>query len=191
MPLLPYLLSALLVLTNPALVWGTEYTGQELRDIKSLSKQDIDDIKQGRGWGLAKPAELNGLPGPIHLLELREALKLSDGQVEKIESLYVAMNLTAKKIGERYIEQEKAIEHILKQREVPEQALVSAVHKANATLAELRLAHLKAHLATPALLTEKQLEKYQFLRGYSNSDLCNNPPAGHDADMWKRHNNCD
>jgi hypothetical protein len=51
--------------------FASPYAGQETRRIKSLSEQDIDELRQGRGWGLAKAAELNGLPGPAHLLEMR------------------------------------------------------------------------------------------------------------------------
>jgi len=42
------------------------YAGQEKRQISSLSQQDVDDLLGGKGWGLAKPAELNGYPGPAH-----------------------------------------------------------------------------------------------------------------------------
>ena len=186
----PYILPVLLFLLNPLLVSGSEYAGQESRTLKSLSLQDIYDIEQGRGWGLAKPAELNGLPGPIHLLGLKDKLALSDSQIEQIERLYTEMNVNAKKLGERYIEQEKSVEDLLTQPEVSEQELESAVYSATTALAELRLTHLKAHLATPVLLTETQLEQYQVLRGYRGNDPCQNPPAGHDSDMWKRHNNC-
>ena len=46
----------------------SKYAGQEVREIKSLSESDIEELKNGRGWGLAKAAELNGVPGPIHWL---------------------------------------------------------------------------------------------------------------------------
>ena len=34
------------------------YAGQEQREIKTLSAADIDDLRNGRGWGLAKAAEV-------------------------------------------------------------------------------------------------------------------------------------
>jgi len=46
------------------------YAGMQTRSIKALSDQQIADLKAGRGMGLALPAELNGYPGPIHVLEL-------------------------------------------------------------------------------------------------------------------------
>ena len=46
---------------------NSEYVGEERRQIKSLSDDDISELRQGGGWGLAKAAELNGVPGPAHL----------------------------------------------------------------------------------------------------------------------------
>ena len=55
----------------------SKYAGEEKREIKSLSETDIEELKNGKGWGLAKAAELNGLPGPAHLLEMKEEINLS------------------------------------------------------------------------------------------------------------------
>lgn len=62
------LLAASLLLTASAA--GAEsshpYAGMERRPIKALSQQQIDDLRAGRGMGLALAAELNGYPGPSH-----------------------------------------------------------------------------------------------------------------------------
>jgi len=55
----------------------SQYSGQENRDIKSLSPADIDKLQRCSVWGLAKAAELNGVPGPAHLLELKDEIPLS------------------------------------------------------------------------------------------------------------------
>lgn len=47
----------------------TPYAGMQNRAIKSLSDNDINELRRGGGWGLALSAELNGMPGPAHLLE--------------------------------------------------------------------------------------------------------------------------
>ena len=74
------LLSCLLVMTAfqplPAQAQGSPthplpYAGLEARAIKSLSAADVQELRRGGGWGLALPAELNGVPGPAHLLELK------------------------------------------------------------------------------------------------------------------------
>ena len=61
----------------------SKYIGQEGRIIKSLSSEDIKSLQTGTGdafGGMAKLAELNGYPGPRHVLDLTNELKLSDEQ---------------------------------------------------------------------------------------------------------------
>lgn len=47
--------------------------GQQERATRTLSPGDIGDLKAGRGWGLARPAELNRSPGPRHVVYPAEA----------------------------------------------------------------------------------------------------------------------
>ena len=75
-----FLVQATSTLTSP-------YAGEEARVIKSLSAKDIDDLLNGRGWGLAKSAELNGVPGPAHLLEMKSEIGLSSEQVSAIKAI--------------------------------------------------------------------------------------------------------
>lgn len=77
------------------------YTGLEARAIASLSEEDIATLRAGGGWGLALPAELNGWPGPLHLLELREELALSDDQITMITAIYEQMRTEAIAAGAR------------------------------------------------------------------------------------------
>src|SRR4051812_36526408 len=65
------LAATLLVTCNAASAQsGQPYAGLEQRPIKALSQQQADDLRTGRGMGLALAAELNGYPGPSHVLEL-------------------------------------------------------------------------------------------------------------------------
>ena len=48
----------------------TPYAGQQTRTIKALSDDEIAALRNGEGMGMAKAAELNGYPGPIHVLSL-------------------------------------------------------------------------------------------------------------------------
>lgn len=179
----------LLLVSSPG--FATDYAGQQTRAIKSLSENDIDDLTQGRGWGLAKPAELNGLPGPIHLLELKDQLALDAQQQSAIEAIYAEMNQQARELGLRYIEQERALETLLITPGITNQSLSEALQRSAQTLADLRLVHLAAHLKTPDILDPSQLEQYNVLRGYAEMNPCDAVPKGHDPDMWKRHNNCE
>ena len=72
------------------------YAGQQSREVKSLSAQDIDDLLNGRGMALAKAGELNGYPGPLHVLELASELRLTDEQLRLITEIKNRMTASAK-----------------------------------------------------------------------------------------------
>jgi len=174
----------------PLIGQATNYSGQQNRDIKSLSQADIDDLENGRGWGLAKPAELNGLPGPTHLLEYKAELELSEKQIDAITNIYAIMNGQAKILGQKYIKQERKLENLLLEPGVSEEQLQAQIHVSAKLRGELRYTHLRAHLKTPNILSVAQIDKYNALRGYVSKNPCDNPPSGHDVTMWKKHNNC-
>ena len=86
------------------------YAGLQARPVKALSDQQIADLKAGRGMGLALAAELNGYPGPMHVLELATPLGLSDDQRAKVAALFDAMKQEAVALGERLIAAETALD---------------------------------------------------------------------------------
>lgn len=144
------------------------YAGEEQRTIKSLSVEDIDDLRNGRGWGLARAAELNGLPGPVHLLELRTEIALSPQQVEQIEALFEAMKARAVPLGETLVELERSLSDGFANNTVSPASLRELLGKIAAVRAELRFVHLETHLRTPALLSQQQIAAYNRLRGYTS-----------------------
>ncbi|HMB10517.1 hypothetical protein [Saliniramus sp.] len=166
------------------------YAGMETREIKSLSETDIEELRRGGGWGLALSAELNGVPGPAHLLALRDEIGLSGEQVTAIEAIFEEMQAEARRLGEQLIDVEMGIEHAFRHGDLDDDTLHALIGKAEAVRAELRFVHLSRHLSTPPLLTEDQIATYNRLRGYG-SDPCAQVPEGHDPRMWRRHNNCD
>lgn len=166
------------------------YAGFETREITSLSEQDIEELRRGGGWGLALPAELNGRPGPAHLLELREELELSAEQVQAISVIYEDMRVAAITAGERFLAAEATISDAFAGSELSEEALRELLEEAADARAALRFIHLSRHLSTPELLSEAQIQRYSVLRGYSG-DPCANVPEGHDAGLWRRHNGCE
>ena len=94
------------------------YAGLEQRTVKALSEQQIADLRAGRGMGLALPAELNGYPGPSHVLENADALGLSAEQREHTKGLFEAMKAEAVPVGERLIEQEASPAQVERYREL-------------------------------------------------------------------------
>jgi len=172
-------------------VTPSPYAGFQNRDIKSLSETDLTDLRKGAGWGLALAAELNGVPGPAHLLELREQIELTPDQVAAIEIIYAQMQVEAIEAGERLIAAEAAIEAAFRAGNLSPETLRELIAQAAAARAELRYVHLLRHLETPPLLSAQQIARYNTLRGYdSGNDPCSFVPEGHNPDMWRRHNNC-
>lgn len=166
------------------------YSGLEARDIKSLSADDVAELRRGGGWGFALPAELNGLPGPAHLLELQDDLGLSVDQVAQIEAMHQRMRTRAIAAGDQFIQAEANLSDAFKDADLTADELRSLIAAASDARAELRNIHLSQHLATPQLLTRDQIEKYAVLRGYSENP-CLAIPDGHDPNKWRQHNGCD
>lgn len=165
------------------------YAGVETRAIKSLSGTDLKELRRGGGWGLALAAELNGVPGPAHLLELRDKIPLSADQIVTIQQIFNEMQSEAIAAGARLIAAEEAIEAAFRAADLDDAPLRALIAEAESARAELRFIHLSRHLSTPPLLSADQIARYNTLRGYG-VDPCANIPAGQNAEMWRRHNKC-
>jgi Spy/CpxP family protein refolding chaperone len=139
----------------------------EHRSVKALSEQQITDLKAGRGMGFALPAELNGYPGPAHVLELADALHLSDEQRAQTKVLFEAMKAETVPIGERIISDETMLDHLFAGRAVTRATLDAAVSRIASAQGDLRAAHLRYHLAMMEVLTSEQIARYGELRGYA------------------------
>ena len=168
----------------------SKYVGEEKREIKSLSESDIEELENGKGWGFAKAAELNGVPGPIHLLEMKKEIRLSSEQIQKIEDIYQKMKKQAIPLGLELIELERRLNNHFANRTITDNLLHKLLGEIVQVRKKLRYAHLSAHLKTPDILTFEQITLYNELRGYSSNDPCDNIPEGHDTEMWKKHHNC-
>jgi Spy/CpxP family protein refolding chaperone len=144
------------------------YAGQQDRAIKALSPEEMRDLAEGRGMGLAKAAELNGFPGPSHVLELAGELHLTANQRAATEALYQRMLTDAKRLGTAILEGERDLDRRFAERRIDPASLRQAT-TALATLGgELRAVHLVAHLEQVALLTPAQVAEYQKHRGYDS-----------------------
>ncbi len=169
---------------------NSKYAGEEKREIKSLSATDIEELQNGKGWGLAKAAELNGVPGPVHLLEMKEEISLSAEQIQAIEDIYRKMKQEAVPLGLELIELERKLNNHFANRTITNELLRQILQKIAQVHGQLRYVHLSTHLKTPDILKSEQITLYNKLRGYSSDDPCENVPKGHDPEMWKRHHDC-
>lgn len=169
----------------------SKYAGEARQAIKSLSPADIRELKRGGGWGLAKAAELNGVPGPVHLLELKDKIPLDPAQVSAITQLYNRMKVKAVEQGERLITLETALEGHFRDGTITDAILQTSLEAIAAARRQLRYIHLATHLQTPKILSAHQIRSYNTLRGYGAADPCANVPQGHNAARWRKHNHCE
>jgi hypothetical protein len=173
LPCAVILLMANLLLVVPAMAQEhrhgqghSPYAGLEGRATKALSEQQLADLRAGRGMGLALAAELNGYPGPLHVLELGEQLKLTVEQRQRVVEQHAAMKAEAVSVGERLIVQETALDRHFKDRTITPENLATLTTLIGETQGLLRAVHLKYHLAMSELLTAEQSRHYAELRGY-------------------------
>lgn len=160
-------LAATAVLPAPAAPQHSPYAGHEDREIKGLSAEQTDQLLSGEGMGQALPAELNGYPGPKHVIDLAAELELTEEQRDAVSKVFDAMFRQAVDLGFEIVAAERRLDALFAQAEATPEALRTALDELATLRASLRYAHLAAHLDTKALLTDHQVRRYNQLRGYA------------------------
>lgn len=163
------IIASLLLFAGSALAQHQPYAGQQERDIKALSPDEVKQYLSGAGMGYAKPAELNRFPGPMHVLELAEKLELTPDQRVRAKSLMDAHKAEARAIGAKRVDAERAIEMLFRSGSVDDATLATSVREAAVLEGEYRLAHLETHRRTRELLSDEQVGRYVRLRGYEGA----------------------
>ncbi len=132
----------------------------------ALTTEEAEGLLDGRGLAMALAAEANHYPGPLHVLELADALALSDDQRAEAERLRAAMRAEAIPLGEQIVEVERNLDALFASGE----ATSDAVDRMTAHIArlrgQLRAVHLRAHLAMRAALSAAQIAAYDRLRAH-------------------------
>ena len=161
---------ALTVFSNADAAPTGPYAGQEQRAIKALSSEEIDSYLSGKGAGLAKAAELNHYPGPLHVLELAETLQLNPQQKARSEAVFKAMQTQAVLVGKALVDKEQELDRKFASGAMTSKSLHLLLAQIGKLQAEVRGAHLQAHLDQRAILTQEQIAKYDDLRGYTTGN---------------------
>jgi autonomous glycyl radical cofactor GrcA len=161
---------AVFALALPASAQHRPYEGQEARDIKALSAEEVKQYLAGAGMGYAKAAELNRFPGPQHALELADKLGLSAEQRAATQRLMDEHKTEARAIGAKLVDAERRLDALFRGGQVRTEELAAAVREAARLQGEYRLSHLETHRRMRAILTEKQVAQYDTLRGYTSKN---------------------
>jgi len=93
-------------------------------------------------------AELNGYPGPSHVLDLADKLELTPDQRNRIKTMFDAMKAEAVPLGAKLIEQEADLDKQLASRTVTPASLKASTAALAATQGEQRDC-TKAEYAAP------------------------------------------
>jgi Spy/CpxP family protein refolding chaperone len=146
---------------------GSSYAGQHKREIKALSMEEQRGWLEGQGMGLARAAELNGYPGPMHALELAGALRLSSEQMAATRDLMHRHKAEARALGMRLVEAERRLDASFRDKQANESDVERLTAEIGQLQASIRASHLRTHLAQYRLLSAEQVAEYNRLRGYT------------------------
>jgi len=165
------LISGLIVLSLAGPVVAdnvSPYRGQINTEIRGLSDQEVSDLREGRGMGRARAAELNGYPGPRHVLDAARAgqLTLTPEQTRAAERLFDGMAREAQRLGDKILREEQGLEGEFRAGRISEADLNGRTLRIAALEGKLRAVHLRAHIAMRAVLSPSEIQQYNAIRGY-------------------------
>jgi hypothetical protein len=143
------------------------YAGNEHREIKALSPEQTKQYLSGAGMGYAMAAELNGFPGPMHVLELADRLELTPDQRAATQRLMDKHKADARAIGAKRVAAERQLDMLFRHGALGQEQLADAVLATARIDGEYRLSHLETHREVRALLSDAQVARYNELRGYA------------------------
>jgi hypothetical protein len=158
---------------------ASPYAGQQVRDIKALSPSQTADLLAGKGMEQAKAAELNGYPGPMHVLELASMLTLSPTQTEASEALMASHKAEARDLGARLVQAERELDTAFAGQRINAAQVEAQTRHIGLLQAQLRASHLRTHLQQAELLTASQVARYAELRGYAAGPANTSGRTGH------------
>src|SRR5262245_65697600 len=102
------------LLGGAALAWGQHgHSGSHdegHRAAQACATEFEQVVGAGRGFGMAFAADQNGYPGPMHVLELKDRLKLSAEQETAMQHLMQVMFAKSKPKSARLLEAERSEE---------------------------------------------------------------------------------
>lgn len=107
-------------------------------------------------WGLAKAAELNGVPGAPHLLELKTKIPLSSEQIAEIHAEFKSKQAKSIESGKLLIVHENDLELAFSSGTVSNKSLRTMLKKLGRTRSQESNVHFSAHLTMATILSSAQ-----------------------------------
>ena len=131
---------------------------------QQCQKQFEQVIADGRGFGLAFVADQEGYPGPLHVLELKDLLRLSPEQERAMQRMMEAMFTDSRPAAGRLLAAERRLRSLFASGTADEASVRAAVADVERAHTDLRLVHLLTHLKTRDRLTDEQRRLYHAAR---------------------------
>jgi len=154
----------------PAVAQQSPYVDRPASPIKALTPEEIEGYLAGSGMGFALAAELNGYPGPRHVLDLADSLGIDGERRAAVQTLFDDMNAEARRLGSAIVTAEAGLDSAFAEGRITDEALANQVAQIAVLQGRLRTVHLAAHLAVARLLTPGERQAYRRLRGYGDTD---------------------
>ncbi|MCB1956817.1 MAG: hypothetical protein KDG55_14135 [Rhodocyclaceae bacterium] len=154
-------------------------------DPAAMGMQREQDLLAGKGMGMAKAAELNGYPGPKHVLELAGELDLSEAQRERTQALFDAMQSDAQALGAQLVEAERQLDRLFADHLATPESMQPLVDRIGSLRGTLQARHLASHIAQRKILDDGQVARYIELRGamrgmgQEGGPMMHHGPGGH------------
>ena len=127
-------------------------------------EEERQAIERGQGFGMALVADRNGFPGPRHILDMKDELNLSAGQVRDVQQLFDKMHSRAVELGNELLAKETELDRLFAQGVSGEASVLHLLTESALLRAELRWVHIFAHLEARDLLTPEQRRGYHAAR---------------------------
>ena len=107
------------------------------------SAERSQGLLEGKGMGLATPAENHGYPGPRHVLDAANQLHLTPDQKAKTEALVAEMKAEAIPQAKLLLADEAALDDLFINHQATLANITAASDKAAQAESALRVIHLK------------------------------------------------
>lgn len=161
-----WIATALALTAGSARAQISPYAAEPAREIAALSAEETASLLDGAGMGFARAAELNGVPGPRHSLDMADELHLDAAQREGLERIFARMQLRARSLGAAIVAAEAELDRLFRNGGANAEEVQRRTVALGTLYGELRASHLTAHVETAAVLNPHQSARYAELRGY-------------------------
>jgi hypothetical protein len=111
------------------------------------------NIGEGRGFSMAFVADQQGDPGPLHVLELKDRLKLTPEQEIKAQALLTAMFAESRPKSAHLLDAERRLRKLFVDGRADEASVRTAVAEVERARSEVRMVHVLCFISRPGIFS--------------------------------------